>query len=80
MAEHGINREGLKRLLKAMSVERHAVDVLVGNYDGTTPIKKEVGVVYNNTKSSSYNADDYNKALYGYNNGSNHSINYVSEA
>ena len=61
MAKHGIDREELKRLLKTMSVERHAVDVLVGNYDGTTPIKKEVGVVYNITKRILYNASGHYK-------------------
>ena len=33
---------------------RQAVDVIVDNCYGTASIKKKVGVVYNNTKSSLY--------------------------
>ena len=33
---------------------RHAVDVIVDNCYGTASIRKKVGVVYNNTKSSLY--------------------------
>ena len=44
----GLDRKELKGLLKFRWVARHTVDDLVGNYDGTTPDNKEVGVVYNN--------------------------------
>ena len=40
---------------------KNAVDVLLGKYNGTTSIKKEVGVVYNITKSILYNASDHYK-------------------
>ena len=53
MAKRSLDCEELKRLLKARSVAKHAIDVLVGNhFDGATSIKREVGVVYNNTRSS----------------------------
>ena len=53
--------EKLKRFLKTKSVARSAVDVLLGKYNGTTSIKKEVGVVYNITKRILYNASGHYK-------------------
>ena len=49
-----LNWDALKILLKVVLVARHAVDVIVDNCYGTASIKKKVGVVYNNTKSSLY--------------------------
>ena len=81
MAKSSLNWEELKRLLKARSVAMHAIDVLVGNhFDGATSIKREVRVVYNNTKSSTYRACDHYEASRGYNSDSGHSKNYLGEA
>ena len=53
MVKSGLDWEELKRLIKARSVATYAIDVLVENYfDGATSIKRGVGVVYNNTNSS----------------------------
>ena len=55
----------------------HITDVLVGNhFDGATSIKREVGVVYNNTKISTHEACDNYEASHGYNNDSSHSNSY----
>ena len=40
MARQGLSWEELKRVLKARSVATHALDVLVGNFDGAISIKK----------------------------------------
>ena len=81
MAKSGLDWEELKRLLKTRSVATHAIDVLVRNYfDGATSIKKEVGVVYNNTKSCTHRACDHYKASHGYNSDSGHSNDYLGEA
>ena len=81
MAKSGLDWEELKGLLKTKSVATHAIDVLVGNYfDGATSIKREVGIVCNNTKSSTHKACDHYKASHGYNSDSGHSNNYLGEA
>ena len=55
--------------------------MLVGNYfDGATSIKREVGVVYNITKSSTHKACDHYKASNGFNIDSSHSNDYLGEA
>ena len=54
IAKCGLKRKELKRLFKIKSVVTCAVDVLDRNYDGATPTRQEVGVVCDNTKSSSY--------------------------
>ena len=76
MAKRGLDWDELTRLLKARSVARQAVEVLDGGTGGTTPITKEVSVVSNITRSSSYTASDYCNN----NNNSSHSVNYVNEA
>ena len=71
----------LKGLLKARSVATHAIDVIVGNYfDGAASIKREVGVVYNNTKSSTHEACDHYEACHGYNIDRSHSGSCLGEA
>ena len=45
-----------------------------------TSIKREVGVVYKNTKSSTHKACDHYEASHGYNIDSSHSNNYLGEA
>ena len=80
-AKSGLDWEKLKRLLKASSVATHAIDALVGNYfDSATSIKREVGLVYNNTKTSTHIACDHYKASNGYNIESSHSNDYLGEA
>ena len=59
IAKCGLKRKELKRLFKIRSVATCTVDVLDKNYDGATPNRQEVGVVCNNTKSSSFKALDH---------------------
>ena len=54
IAKCGLDWKGLKRLFKIRSVATCTVGVLDRNYDGATPTRQEVGVVCDNTKSSSY--------------------------
>ena len=59
----------------------HAIDVLVENYfDGATSIKRDVGVVYNNTKSSTHKACGHYKASNGYNSDISHFNDSLGEA
>ena len=57
----------------------YAVDVFVGNNDGTNHFNNEVGVVYN-TKRDLCKTNNHYQKLHGYNSDSSHFINYVSEA
>ena len=59
IAKCGLDWKELKRLFKIRSVAKCAVDVLDKNYYVATPIRQEVGVVCNNTKSSSFKALDH---------------------
>ena len=61
-------------IVKPRAVAYQAVQVLDGGTESTMPFKKEVGVVTNITKSSSYSASGC------CNNSSSHSINCMSEA
>ena len=79
MAKSDIDWEELKRLHNARSVTTSAINILVGNFDGATCIKREVDVVYNNTKSSTHRACDNCGACNGYNNNSGHFNNYLGE-
>ena len=54
--ERGLDWKRLKRLFEARSVTRLAIDILVSNCGGVTPIKRWVCSIYNNTKSSKYKA------------------------
>ena len=80
MTKRGLDWEELKRHLKARSVALHAVDVIVeSDFDGATSVKREVGVVYNNTKSSTHKACDRYEASHGYNIGSSYFNSYLGE-
>ena len=59
IAKCGLDWKELKKLFKIRSVVTCTVDVLDRNYEGATPTKQEVGVVCDNTKSSSYKAFDH---------------------
>ena len=79
MAKHGLDWEELKRHLNVRSVAMRTVDVVVGNLYAETSIKREVGVEYNNTKSSTHKACDHYETFHGYNVGS-HSNSYLGES
>ena len=61
-------------ILKSRAVASQVMQILDGDTESAMSFKKEVGVVTNITKSSSYSASDCR------NNSSSHSINCMSEA
>ena len=64
---HEIPIYELNALCKTSSVRKNAVDVLVSNYDVTTPINM-VGVILLIILRAAYTASDLDEGFHGYNN------------
>ena len=74
LIDRNMNWAEFTRILKSRSVASQAVQILDVDTESTRFFKREVGVVTNFTKSSSYLASDC------CNNSSSHSVNCKSEA
>ena len=62
MVGQGLEWGEWKQILKARSVAQHTVDGLNGKYISATSSRKKMGVLCDNTKSSSFKACDHYEA------------------